>query len=604
MKHIKRILLFILAFLLSSSVTCGAASVRRFYYDGAFHEYTGNIFKLKVNNVYLSPPVPPIIFSDYSVVPARAVFQDGLGAEVSWDGINQKVTIKKDKMRLILTIDDTTALLNGKEVTMPIAPKIINDYTMIPARFVGENLNMDVSFDSNTGTIHLNNKPESTPTVTNPGASEPTADAVLVTGVSFTNKSKKEGVITVTTDSDKPAYKAFILEEPLRLVVDVLDGHYKKTPSTIEADQGNLKQIRFGQQDSGARIVVDLSKNLGYTVQTNQNKVVISIKIDPSLETETEDEETVTKPVTKPNEPAPDEDEEEEKEPGIFDYVIYGYEGGRDYIRFGTTVGKAVKSGKTITIPVYGDFSDEKCEKKVTGFFGTKMTYTPGTDGGTLTITLKTSDVEMYTQGKEIRLKSVHKALSRSVMLDAGHGGQDGGAVAYNEDGTIKAKEKDFNLDIALRAQKLLEAEGVDVHMIRTEDVYVDFLRVGSIANDAETTLFVSIHTNSALATQAHGIETFGYLEAGSVSNGMTSERLSEILLEELIDKTGAYERGVKDGKSLAVINSTKMPATLIEIGFISNEEECEKMMTEAYRQKLAQAVCDGVLRAFEEMEI
>lgn len=604
MKHIKRISVLILVFILFLSVTCSAFTVRRFYYDGAFHEYTGSIFKLKVNNVYLTPPVPPIIFSDYSVVPARAVFQDGLGAEVSWDGLNQKVTIKKDKMKLILTINNTTAILNGKEVTMPIPPKIINDYTMIPARFVGESLNMEVSFDSDTGTIHLNNKPESTPTVTNPAVSEPTADVVSVTGVSFTNKSKKEGVITVSTDSDKPTYNAFILEEPLRLVVDVLDGRYKKTPSTIEVDQGNLKQIRFGQQESGARIVVDLSENLGYTVNVSQNKVVVSIKIDPTIESGTEEDEPVTKPVTKPDESDPNEDEEEEKEPGIFDYVIYGYEGGRDYIRFGTTVGKAVKSGKTITIPVYGEFSDEKCEKKVTGFFGTKMTYTPGTDGGTLTVTLKTSDVEMYTQGKEIRLKSVHKALPRSVMLDAGHGGQDGGAVAYNEDGTIKAKEKDFNLDIALRAQKLLEAEGVDVHMIRTEDVYVDFLRVGGIANDAGTTLFVSIHTNSALATQAHGIETFGYLEAGSVSNGMTSERLSEILLEELIDKTGAYERGVKDGKSLAVINSTKMPATLIEIGFISNEEECEKMMTEAYRQKLAQAVCDGVLRAFEEMEI
>ena len=46
------------------------------------------------------------------------------------------------------------------------------------------------------------------------------------------------------------------------------------------------------------------------------------------------------------------------------------------------------------------------------------------------------------------------------------------------------------------------------------------------------------------------------------------------------------------------------MPATLIEIGFISNEEECDKMMTEEYRQKLAQAVCDGVMRAFEEMDI
>ena len=112
------------------------------------------------------------------------------------------------------------------------------------------------------------------------------------------------------------------------------------------------------------------------------------------------------------------------------------------------------------------------------------------------------------------------------------------------------------------------------------------------------------MHTNSATVEQAHGIETYGFLEGGSVSNGMTSSRLSQILLEELLKQTGAYKRGVKDGSKLAVVRTTKMPATLIEIGFISNAEECGNMMAESYRQKLAQAVCDGVLRAFDEMEI
>ncbi len=558
----------------------------QYFYDGKNHEYTGNIFKLKVDGKELNPAMPPIVFNDYSVVPARAVFEEGLGATVTWEPEAQQVIVKMGTKRLSMTINKTLINVTGQWYTMPIAPKIINDYTMIPVRFVAEKLGMKVDFDSATDTILITSKPVETgkqETVITPGNSI-TQNNIDVTNVTYNQSDKTKGVLTITTDTNTPSYNAFILENPLRLVVDINGAKFSKLPSVITMETGNLSQIRFGQQNESARIVMDLTENLGYKVTTSGKKVFVTVNIDPEIIPETKPEIT-----------------------DIFDEVIYGYEGGRDFIKFNLEMGTPVKTRNKITVPIKGTaLPEEEAEKTVTGFFGKKMTYMPGDDeqNGTITIELKSSEAEMYVQDNEIRLKSVHKALARSVMLDAGHGGQDGGAVAYHEDGTIKAKEKDFNLDVALRAQKLLEAAGVEVHMIRTEDVYVDFLRVGSIANDAGTSLFVSIHTNSTTMETPNGIETYGYLEAGNVSNGMTSGRLSEILLEKLIEQTGAYNRGVKEGKTLAVINSTKMPASLIEIGFISNPEECEKMMTEEYRQKLAQAVCDGVLQAFDEMEI
>lgn len=586
----KSLTVFFMAALLLLGMTVSTAAAE-FFYDGAYHEYKGNIFKLEVNGKLLKPEMPPIVFNDYSVVPARAVFQDGLGATVDWDGDARQVTVKLGTKRISMTIDKTLVNVTGQWYTMPIAPKIINDYTMIPARFVAESLGMLVEFDSKTDTIIIKEKPKvpvATPTpkpkptakpTASPGAGNTTQGTVLVNRVTYQQKSENEGLLTISTDTKNPDYSAFILENPLRLVVDVNGGVFANKPSAITMEKGNVTQVRFGQQETAARTVIDLTENLGYEAKVSGKQVLVSIVIDPEATPRIAD---------------------------IFKEVTYGYEGGRDYIKFDVEMGTPVKKGSLITVPIKGFLPEQADETEVVGFFGKKMKYTPGADdeSGTITIELKSSEADMYVQGKEIRLKSIHKALPRSVMLDAGHGGQDAGAVAYNEDGTIKAKEKDFNLDIALRAQKLLEAKGVEVHMIRTEDVYVDFLRVGGIANDAGTSLFVSIHTNSATMETPNGIETFGYLEAGSVSNGMTGERLSQILLDNLLKQTGAYNRGVKEGKSLAVINSTKMPATLIEIGFISNAEECEKMMTEEYRQKLAQAVCDGVLQAFEEMEI
>lgn len=581
----KSLTVFFMTALLLLGTAISTAAVE-YFYDGAYHEYKGNIFKLEVNGKLLNPAMPPIVFNDYSVVPARAVFQDGLGATVEWDAATRQVTVKMGTKRLSMTIDKTLVNVTGQWYTMPIAPKIINDYTMIPARFVAEKLGMLVEFDSKTDTIIIKEKPKATPTpqsTAKPSASPNVGSAiqgsVVVNKVTYREKSETEGLLTVSTDTTNPKYSAFILENPLRLVVDVEGGVFANKPSVVTMDKGNVTQVRFGQQETAARTVIDLTENLGYKASVQGKNILVSIVVDPEATPKIQD---------------------------IFKEVTYGYEGGRDYIKFDVEMGTPKKQSNIITVPIKGLLPEESAEKNMVGFFGKKIKYTPGADeeNGTITIELKSSEADIYVQGNEIRLKSIHKALPRSVMLDAGHGGQDAGAVAYNEDGSIKAMEKDFNLDVALRAQKLLEAAGVEVHMIRTEDVYVDFLRVGGIANDAGTSLFVSIHTNSATMETPNGIETFGYLEAGSVSNGMTGERFSQILLNNLLKQTGAYDRGVKEGKTLAVINSTKMPATLVEIGFISNPEECEKMMTEEYRQKLAQAVCDGVLEAFEEMEI
>ncbi len=588
-------LLVMVLFLQTLSVSVSAV---QYFYDDAYHEYEGNIFNLQVNGEILKPEMPPIVFSGYSVVPARSVFQDGLGAKVDWDGKNRQVTVTMDDMEIVLTIDKTTAYFNGEKVTMPIAPKIINDYTMIPARYVGEKLGMEVEFDNTTDTVIINSGEK----------------FVQVTDVTYSEESRRECLITIETDTLRPKYRDYVLEDPCRLVIDVEGAKYTKIPEVVDAQNGNVTKVRFGQQETGARIVVDLTEDLGYVAAWDGKNIVVYIDVDPnatSEESPSPSPSATAAPTSKPSaQPTGSAKPTATPKPvitDVFKEITYGYEGTRDYIKFGSiSFGEPVQKGGSLVIPLLGELPEKEAEKKVSGFFGQSMSYTPNEDGegGTLTLKLKNTDMEFYKEKNEVRLKSIHKALKRSVMLDAGHGGTDSGAVGYEEDGSIRALEKDFNLDVVLRVKGLLEAEGVDVHTIRTEDVYVDYLRVGSISNDTGVSLFVSIHTNSAITPQANGIESLGYLGAGTVSNGMTSQRLCEIMQENLIEATGAHDRGIKDRKDLAVLNSTKMPATLIEMGFISNYEECTLLMTEAYRQKIAQAVADSILEAFEEMGI
>ena len=98
-------------------------------YDGAVHEYTGNIFSLKVNGDTIKSDIPPIIINGRSLVPVRAIFEK-LGAQVFWDATEKKVTVSYNGKDIVLKINDTYATVNGEKVKMEVPAKIINDRTV------------------------------------------------------------------------------------------------------------------------------------------------------------------------------------------------------------------------------------------------------------------------------------------------------------------------------------------------------------------------------------------------------------------------------------------------------------------------------------------
>lgn len=192
-------------------------------------------------------------------------------------------------------------------------------------------------------------------------------------------------------------------------------------------------------------------------------------------------------------------------------------------------------------------------------------------------------------------------APSRTVYLDPGHGGDDPGAIFTDEDGTIW-KESNINLGVALKVKSILEKNNVKVIMSRETDKTVDLVKRPQDANAKQATLFVSVHTNSFFTDTAYGIETWGTLEYSATYAGITDKDLAENIQSAVIKKTGGYNRGVKDSTTLAVLRHSIMPSVLIEVGFISNTDEREKMFNESYRQKLADGIAEGILKTLDEM--
>ena len=122
--------------------------------------------------------------------------------------------------------------------------------------------------------------------------------------------------------------------------------------------------------------------------------------------------------------------------------------------------------------------------------------------------------------------------------------------------------------------------------MTRSTDVYVTLSERYSIANRNNADLFVSVHLNSATSS-ADGIETL-YRNSKTFANDIQTE---------MINATGARNRGIKQRTDLAVLNGSKMPATLVETGFISNGNESSKLATTSYQDKLATSITKGIAK-------
>ncbi len=175
------------------------------------------------------------------------------------------------------------------------------------------------------------------------------------------------------------------------------------------------------------------------------------------------------------------------------------------------------------------------------------------------------------------------------LILDAGHGGIDSGATGNGY------REKSMTLDILLGAKRMFDQDSrFKVYYTRTSDTYPSLTDRSDLANSMNADLFVSIHINSASAS-AHGTETLYNSSRNTVTarNGLTSRDLATYIQRSVVATTGFVNRGLKNRTDLSVLNRTKMPACLIEYGFISNAQESKTMNanTARYGQELYQAI-------------
>ena len=201
-----------------------------------------------------------------------------------------------------------------------------------------------------------------------------------------------------------------------------------------------------------------------------------------------------------------------------------------------------------------------------------------------------------FMKGRESSETATSAGRGRLNVLDPGHGGIDGGKKGING-----AEEKEINLQISLIIKELLEKENVEVVMTRSDENRIGEDRVSDlkarvdIMNRENPVLAVSIHQNSYHEESVHGAQVFYYSESKE------GARAASMLQEALREADPENTKEAKANDTYYILKKTEVPTVIAECGFLSNYEEAEKLITEDYQRKMAEAIVKGILQYIEE---
>jgi N-acetylmuramoyl-L-alanine amidase len=195
----------------------------------------------------------------------------------------------------------------------------------------------------------------------------------------------------------------------------------------------------------------------------------------------------------------------------------------------------------------------------------------------------------------------------KRVIIDAGHGGEDSGAIRNG------VMEKDLTLDVALRVERLVRTKGLATVLTRDVDKSISLVNRAAVANRERDSIFVSIHFDEGGRAAATGVQTFYAVRQVPAAAGLASwlpflqrvsaapdnvesQSLAAFVQGALVSGTRAFDRGTR-AEQFYVVANVQHPAVLVEGGFLSNNDDIAKLTTESYRQQLAEAITEGILR-------
>lgn len=438
-------------------------------------------------------------------------------------------------------------------------------------------------------------------------------------------------VVTVTFNAHRDI-NVFPLTSPDRIVIDVNYSLLKGKPQIISG--GNLvKSIRYAQYDKNiVRVVLDTNGKQEYQVKQENNiiKVYVGSLNSGNKNTAQNSQDNGSHDNSEQqSERQSDRDQDgrgEIADRGVSNRIIntsisknlfYNNTGDRVYLSIKDSL--LTEGGENYKKLYTEKYSDDGLTYTIT-FSSTLAKLDAGTieindrylESITITKTLlplqtsikfKAKDKFVYhvmgrTQTKDTNITILKPASSNDklVVIDAGHGGSEPGAIYKN------MIEKNVNLDIALKLNELLKKNNINTYMIREDDSFVGFYERAYIANKLNASLFISIHNNALENNPSFDGTMTLYSINKKESKQFDSYDFANILQKGLINDIDTKDRNVRERDDLVVLRMTEMPAALVEVAFITNANDRAKLQSEEFRQKVAQSLCNSIIKALSEV--
>lgn len=506
---------------------------------------------------------PYIDTQDRTMVPIRFVATE-LGSRVFWNETERLVTITGQGKIIQLWVEQATATVNGVDVLLDTVPVLKDGRTMIPLRFVGDNLGTKVGWDGTVNTVILTTS-QPTPQIPAPN-NDRSHRVALITSSSVNirsgpgiehekiNQVKKGDVLTVLGEAEdwyrvqsKDGQQGWVANWLVAIRTDQDapsrspdPGERPRPAPPVYTGPNTLQDIVA--QDLGDKLEVHITGEhpLNYSMMSlgNPQRVVIDF-YNTTLDLPWENEMM---------------------------------ELDHNQLSSGLRVGQFTASQSRVVIDLKA---------------------------------LASPSISLNAEGTELLLRLQPPSIKdKIIVLDPGHGSiQPGGWADPGAVGRSGLTEKDVVIDIAWKVQGILSKEKAHVIMTRTGDMTtLDLAGRADIANESKADIFVSIHANASAKPAIAGTSTYYYAPWDSLlgAQRVSRQRLASLVQQELVGQLGRRNIGVLES-NFAVLRETKVPSILVETAFISNAEEEKLLADEEFRTRAAQGIANGIIRYFAE---
>lgn len=489
--------------------------------------------QLILDGVALTSKEPPALISGRVMLPIRTVTEN-LGYTVKFDNATKTVTVTSGESVVVMTVGSKKATVNGLATELEAAPIIkqttpATATTMVPLIFVKDNFGADIVWDNKTKSAFIYTSNAGTGGSTD-GSDTGSGSGTGASGGTASGGNSSGGGLIGVVDEDPSAGGT--------------------------TDSGN--QTGGGTDTGSGSTVTDPNTSLAaiHGIRFENDAVILSY------------EGTIAPVVTSLTGP---------------DRIVVDVPKADFASDFGQNLVVSSATAKSGIFPV--------ADHPVL----TQVRYSLfGTNPNTLRFVLDLSraygyEVQNDASAGELKIVLNENAVPQppqdkvfTVVLDAGHGGSDSGAI-----GVSGKYEKNFNLAVILKVQAILATDPrLKIVMTRASDTFPSLSDRYNLANSVKADLFLSVHANSNTKNTVNGTEVY-YTRAESLA-------FANIVKQYATPATGLADRGVLQ-KSLAVTRETKMPAVLFEAGYLSNAAEESKLFTEDFQNRTAAGLAAAV---------